>query len=441
MPAPPCPPSAAAPRVAWLGNRPPAWPSPPDWVAPLGPDWPGLLDQLGHLQARGHWVLVFDAEPGLPDALARLVAVGQACRGTVPLIVLHDGGGPSEPEWWQAGAYECCNRSDTAHLAQALARAVAAVESPHGVYAQLRGLRLEKLALQASLDNIPAPIFVKDAQGIYIECNQAFQDYLGVSREQLLGKTVHQMWPAELAQVYDQADRRLLSQGGHQIYEAQVCWADGSQRDVMFHKAVWHDEDDQVAGQAGAIFDITQRKHLERQLRHLAETDPLTSLHNRRAFMALATQALARARDEGQDLALMLVDIDHFKQINDTWGHAGGDAALQHMATVLRSQMGETDVLARLGGDEFALVVAGTRDAQALAARLPKLVASLPLMLDGQPISLSISLGAALVQPDQHSPSSALHLADQALYQAKLRGRNQAQVIVARPCPGQGTPD
>jgi diguanylate cyclase (GGDEF)-like protein/PAS domain S-box-containing protein len=313
-----------------------------------------------------------------------------------------------------------------------LARAEAAATSPMGSFVRLRQLQLNQQALQASLDNLPTPIFVKDAQGIYIECNQAFETYLGLPREKIIGATVYQVAPPNLAKIYDQADRQLLTSRGRQVYEAQVRWADGSLRDVTFHKAVWQDTTGRAAGQAGAIFDNTERKRLEQRLREQAETDSLTRLFNRRAFMEQATRSLANARMARHDLALMLIDIDHFKQINDTLGHAAGDAALQHLAATLRGQMRQDDVLARLGGDEFALLVSGHGDMQAVAARLPRLLASRPLEIDGEAVPVTISLGLAVIHPAQHTPASALHIADQALYQAKQQGRNQSHVIDTR---------
>ncbi|WP_088280541.1 GGDEF domain-containing protein [Ideonella sp. A 288] len=419
-------------RVGWLGDRaPPPWPL--AWSAALTTDWDRAEQLIAQCLADPDGVLLFDARD-LPAAqgLGALQAVHRAAQGVVPVIVLGPTTSPCDADWWRAGAFDCCDIDDAPRLAQVLARAAASVQSEAGLHAQLRRLRLSTIALRASLDNLPVPIFVKDAEGVYLDCNVAFQRYLGVTRDQVIGQTVHQLWQPDLARVYDEADRALLAEGGHQIYDARVRWADGSLRDVVFHKAVWRDPNGGVAGQAGAIFDVTDRKRLEHQLREQAETDPLTGLFNRRAFMDLAARALAAPHDPQQGLVLMLLDVDHFKQINDTWGHAAGDQALVHLARTLRAQLREEDLLARLGGDEFALLVSGRGDLQALALRLPRVVAACPLPGMAVPVALSISLGAAVIQLQQHDLEEALRLADEALYRAKLQGRSQARVIDAR---------
>jgi diguanylate cyclase (GGDEF)-like protein/PAS domain S-box-containing protein len=284
-------------------------------------------------------------------------------------------------------------------------------------------------AMQASLDNIPAPIFAKDAQGLYTGCNRAFVDYLGLPRDHIIGRTVHDVAPAHLAEVYARADRKLLASGGRQVYEAQVRWADGSLRDVIFHKAVFRDAQGHVAGQAGAIFDITDRKRLEHGLRELAQTDPLTGLLNRRCFIERATAALDEARITRMPVAVLLFDVDHFKQVNDNHGHAAGDAMLCHLARLGRQQLRGDDLMARIGGDEFAILLTGAGDARAVATRLPARIAASPLGFEGRELRCAISLGAAVVLADDHDIDSALRQADAALYKAKRQGRAQAVVF------------
>jgi diguanylate cyclase (GGDEF)-like protein/PAS domain S-box-containing protein len=296
--------------------------------------------------------------------------------------------------------------------------------------AQVLTLQAQLHAMQASLDNIPAPIFAKDAAGRYTSCNQAFLDYLGRPREEVVGKTVHDVTPPELAAVYEQADRALLASGGRQVYEAQVRWAaDESRRDVIFHKGVFHDRQGRVAGQAGAIFDITDRKRLEQGLRELAQTDPLTGLRNRRSFIEQATAALELAREQRTPVAVLLFDVDHFKPINDGQGHAAGDAVLCHLARLTRQQLRADDLCARIGGDEFAILLSGPCDARAVAARLPAQVAASPLVFDGRELRCGISLGAAVVIPDHHDVDTTLRQADAALYEAKRQGRGRAVVF------------
>jgi diguanylate cyclase (GGDEF)-like protein/PAS domain S-box-containing protein len=350
-----------------------------------------------------------------------------ACCGR--WIALLPAGSRDSERWWALGAADAVARDDGAALERALHRGFVQASAQAAAPARLQALQSSIHAMQASLDNIPAPIFAKDAHGLYTGCNQAFIDYLGLARDRIIGKTVHDVAPPPLAEVYEQADRKLLASGGRQVYEAQVRWADGALRDVIFHKAVFRDAQGQVAGQAGAIFDITDRKRLEHGLRELAQTDPLTGLLNRRCFIERATAALDEARATRMPVAVLLLDIDHFKQVNDNHGHAAGDAMLCHLARLGRQQLRGDDLMARIGGDEFAILLTGAGDARAVATRLPARVAAAPLAFEARELRCAISLGAAVVLADDHDIDSALRQADAALYKAKRQGRAQAVVF------------
>ncbi|WP_246043885.1 cache domain-containing protein [Geomonas edaphica] len=126
-------------------------------------------------------------------------------------------------------------------------------------------IRTQLLFQQHLLDTIPSPIFSKDALGRYNLCNKAFQSYVGLTREELIGKSVFELWPEELAQRYYDMDREIMEATGTQIYESQVRYADGSLRDVMFHKASFRDEHGTPGGLVGVILDITERKAAEKE--------------------------------------------------------------------------------------------------------------------------------------------------------------------------------
>ena len=345
--------------------------------------------------------------------------------------------GDLENQAWQAGVDDVLWAHQPDRHGRQLERALARHQARGGLGAVLRHRQQELHALRASLNNIPAPIFVKDAEGVYTECNQAFLQYLGLTRQQVVGHSVYDIAPADLAKVYDAADRALLASGGRQIYESQVRWADGHLRDVLFHKAVFHDAQGRPMGQAGAMFDITERRALERRLRQQAETDPLTGLLNRRSLEAQMIPRLQRAAEQDQALALLVFDVDHFKDINDGHGHSAGDSVLRLIAQVVGQHLRSDDLFARLGGDEFVVVLAGIEGVHSLAQRLPALVAAQRIDLDdGRSLSARISLGAVVLPAREHTLDSAIHTADLVLYEAKRLGRNRGVVMDTRPSPG-----
>ena len=165
------------------------------------------------------------------------------------------------------------------------------------------------------------------------------------------------------------------------------------------------------------------------ELRQLAEIDSLTSIFNRRAFFTLLNKALHHSQRTGMGLAVLVVDLDHFKSINDTYGHQGGDEVLRHFVQTATQCLRQQDVMGRLGGEEFAIFLPGVdaKGAQVVAERLRAAVASRPAALQQGSHALTISLGLTLCVPGD-TPDTALHRADQAMYQAKERGRNRVEL-------------
>lgn len=179
----------------------------------------------------------------------------------------------------------------------------------------------------------------------------------------------------------------------------------------------------------GAFQDVTDRKELQWKLEHEARTDVLTGCVNRRHFLELATNELARARRYGSEMSLLMLDLDHFKSVNDRHGHHAGDLVLQTLADICRRTMRSEDVIGRLGGEEFAVLLpeTGSRMALNAAERLRRAIAraSVPLP-DSPPLSFTASIGVATMVPDDFSIVSIITRADQALYEAKNSGRNRA---------------
>jgi len=166
---------------------------------------------------------------------------------------------------------------------------------------------------------------------------------------------------------------------------------------------------------------------LIKELESQASRDSLTGLINRRYFLAEANQQLLAAHRASHVLALLIIDLDHFKQINDQYGHLAGDEVLVAVVDALKRHLRTGDCLGRLGGEEFALLMPQTSQAEATetAERLRQAAAAVQLCLQGQPMRQTISIGIALLQKDDVSLSSLMHRADLAMYAAKTQGRNR----------------
>jgi len=282
------------------------------------------------------------------------------------------------------------------------------------------------LRIQNAIDTLPSPIFIKDGDCRYIACNRAFEKYIGLPRTEIIGATVHDVAPAELAAIYDKADRDLLADGGTQTYEALVRYADGSHHDVIFYKSVFYSAEGKSDGISGLILDITERKRLENELAKAAREDFLTGAVNLRTFYELADQEFARFKRMGEAFSLLVLDLDRFKMINDTLGHEAGDDALRKFVQIVRANLREQDIFARTGGDEFRLLLPGTPQSGAmlLAERIRDEVSRVSLHAANGSVAFSMSAGLCCSHPDDAGIDDIVRRADAALYEAKAAGRN-----------------
>jgi diguanylate cyclase (GGDEF)-like protein/PAS domain S-box-containing protein len=179
------------------------------------------------------------------------------------------------------------------------------------------------------------------------------------------------------------------------------------------------------------LLDITERKRVEQQVRHLAHHDALTSLPNRALLLDRLRQALRQARRERGRIAVVMLDLDHFKSVNDTLGHPFGDRLLCAVAERLQTTIRESDTLARFGGDEFALVQTRLQEPRGASVLAEKILAALaqPFVLDRQEVRITTSIGIAICPEHGAEPEPLIEHADIALYQAKARGRARAELF------------
>lgn len=291
---------------------------------------------------------------------------------------------------------------------------------------QGRRATLSSYLLQTVIDAVPVPIYFKDEQGIYLGCNTAFEQALGLSRSDLIGMTTFDISPPELAETYSKADLALLESGRTQVFETRVKCADGKLHDVIFHKAIFTKSDGNPGGLVGAVMDITERKALEERLQRLATIDPLTGVNNRRQFFKLSEAEQARCHRENRPLALLLLDIDYFKRVNDSYGHAAGDEVLIALTELVGDLLRKHDILGRAGGEEFFVTLGNTSlgDAETIAERLRERIENLSIDHNGTRIQVTVSIGVVEWGQDE-SMETALQRADIAMYQAKRAGRNR----------------
>ncbi len=168
--------------------------------------------------------------------------------------------------------------------------------------------------IQNAIDMLPSPIFIKDGAGRYIACNRAFESYIGLPRARIVGATVYDVAPAELAAIYEKADRDLIARGGTQSYETNVRYADGTFHDVLFYKSVFYNAEGKTDGISGVMLDITERKRLEKEAAQAAMKDFLTGALNLRTFYELANQEFSCFKRTGEAFSLLMLDLDFFQE-------------------------------------------------------------------------------------------------------------------------------
>ena len=407
--------------------------------------------------------------------------------------------------------------------------------------------------LTSLLDAIPVPVFHKDRAGCYRGFNTAYEFFHGVDRNDLIGKTVFDLDPPELARAYNARDEELYASANVQIHDSQAFNAVGETREVIYCKAVLQDSSGSVTGLVGTMLDITDRKRMENELarreqefrtlvEHSGDTvarygpdfrrryvnpafaalaeggiqallgktpreypggdnaaryeemlaqvfasgcqiefelrwsgkdgrevcslinltpefdesgknvesvlavgrdiselhasrqkihqmafyDALTGLPNRALFHDRLRQMITDASWHGQKAGVMLIDMDHFKTVNDTMGHAVGDELLREAASRLTDCVRSYDTVARLGGDEFAVLLPDMREAEDLGRVASKMLERFQerFLLSGKEVFVSCSVGIAVYPADSSEPEDLVKFADSAMYFAKRSGRS-----------------
>jgi diguanylate cyclase (GGDEF)-like protein/PAS domain S-box-containing protein len=282
----------------------------------------------------------------------------------------------------------------------------------------------QQATLRALTDAIPALVAFIDTDEHYQFCNRQYQAIFGIEPETMLGRSLHEFNGDELYR-HSKPHIDAALAGRPALYERTIQTSLG-----MRHQECRHipqsDDNGRPNGFYLIAWDITERKTQELEWQSRASIDHLTGLLNRAAFEEMLTLALQRHQRNDHSLALLYLDVDRFKHINDTYGHAAGDALLKTFAECLKIAVRATDFVARLGGDEFCIVLDNIKtpaNAIIVAEKILEL-ARAPLQFEGHTLTISTSIGIAFVQTSELSGAAYIARADAALYQAKQAGRN-----------------
>ncbi|WP_210397501.1 EAL domain-containing protein [Motiliproteus sediminis] len=282
-------------------------------------------------------------------------------------------------------------------------------------------------------DNTQEGIIITDAELRIIAVNPAFTELTGYSEAEAIGKKTNLLKSGKHDQAFYQQMWDNLNNGGQWCGEVWNRRKNGEVFPEWLSITEVRGKNQELLNYVAVFSDISAVKETEQQLEYLAHHDPLTELPNRMLFMARLKHGLQRARREGTSVALLFLDLDHFKKVNDSLGHAAGDQLLLQVAERLSGAVREQDTVARLGGDEFTLLLEGLVDHTPVDTIVSKLLERFrePFQIEGQWFHVTTSIGISISPQDGSDDTTLLRNADTALYKAKERGRNEYQYYSA----------
>jgi diguanylate cyclase (GGDEF)-like protein/PAS domain S-box-containing protein len=296
---------------------------------------------------------------------------------------------------------------------------------------------LEKEVANATLDSIGEAVLRTDLLGFVTYLNRVAEKMTGWSREEALGRPV-----ADVLRIIDGLSGALIGNAVKIVVQedktARVTASckncilvrrDGFELGIENTVALIHDQDGAVTGAVVAFHDVSAARARSLEMSHMAQHDVLTDLPNRVLFNDRLSQAISLAERQGKQLAVMFVDLDHFKKINDSLGHGVGDKLLQAVAGRLVACVRRTDTVSRLGGDEFLILLSQVEHAEDAAFSARKILRALaaPHIIDNKNLDINVSIGVSTYPADGRDAESLMKNADTAMYEAKQHGRNNYQ--------------
>ncbi|WP_325893419.1 sensor domain-containing diguanylate cyclase [Grimontia sp. NTOU-MAR1] len=287
------------------------------------------------------------------------------------------------------------------------------------------------------LDSLPEHTFIFSESGIYIDVYGGEDNATGFDCKQFIGSSLYDVAPAELAETFHSYIKKALETNQVQLasYKFDTDNMIDLPDDVIAPEQIWFEATIKPIplienGERTVVWiakNITERHLLEKRLKELSETDDLTGIANRRAFTERLRGALKQFQTDRTPFALLMLDIDHFKQINDSLGHYCGDEAIQFTVNLLNEKLTGSDFFGRIGGEEFAIILShsGIESAYQKAEELRLSLESSRFVAEEKSIKLTVSIGVTEVRDSDDNIKSIMARADTAMYHSKKTGRNK----------------
>ncbi|MGA2806897.1 MAG: GGDEF domain-containing protein [Terracidiphilus sp.] len=290
-----------------------------------------------------------------------------------------------------------------------------------------RRFRMAQDLLEAFLEHIPINVFFKDRSSRFVRIGRAMAGYFGLADPaQAVHKTDLDFFSAVHADKALADEQEILRTGlAMKAIEEKETWPDGRETWVLTTKVPLKDHRGQIIGTMGISQDITGRKEAEARIHHMALHDALTGLPNRALLKDRLAHSIALAGRNQKRVAVLMLDLDRFKNVNDSLGHFVGDRLLEAVSKRLGCCLRESDIVARLGGDEFVVglpMVVSDEEVESVARKIMSSLA-VPFHLEGHRVRIGVSIGISQHPADGEDPDVLLQKADVAMYEAKKRGR------------------
>jgi diguanylate cyclase (GGDEF)-like protein/PAS domain S-box-containing protein len=285
--------------------------------------------------------------------------------------------------------------------------------------------------LKNILETISDAVFALDTSGKFTLANQRLSQMTGYGHHELIGMPFSRIFPVDTGiDVQRMLTGLLLENAKEKRFEAHVAHADGHPRTITCSLLPLK-EGERVIGIAGTAVDITERKAAEQRIEHLAYHDPLTNLPNRRLLNDRLMMAMSQAQRDGRMVAVLFVDLDRFKSINDSLGHRTGDAVLQELGTRLRAAVRSTDTVARMGGDEFVFLLPGIDRAEEAIGVAHKVLDAVrrPFNIEAREFVVTASVGISFYPTHASDGDTLIKQADTALFESKRRSSDTYEIF------------